>query len=833
MMNFAIFLLFFKWSNACVPTIPDIELPDVQTTTEVDIGTTAQCPTGWDFVEGKCYQYPDATADWNTAFAACMALCPTCHLPRLYSVQQGLDVINYVSSQTPSPPDPRVWLDVRKAISGDSTSSTVMSEPTDAPSTPPTTDAVPLPPPGTEPVDDSGEGIEADSGAKLKEYVSRLKNTVEKKYYNTIRQVMGRVDKDEMDRALREIFEYVIKNFDQNEQDSILDAHERRKCGNDDAKDINFYEALDVCAEIDFENAIVKTIEIICKNRGENPNDVYDEIMGNEPMLANNAFNLLDIEENEQESEDEYSDTVMVESQGGTKRRKRGRRVTQKRRTQTDKERDAERKRNERESESQEQRENRMQRDTQRHREMRDGESDSQREKRLESQAERQRELRDRESDSQRSQRNQQNSQRQVTQRTNARRRRLNETTNLARETIEHEDYIQCLDVGNLDLECRHCKALFFEGEKVSNTARGVFTKCCRKGELTLENAFEGYPVDLYKLLTRNNAQFSKNFKENIRNYNSSFAFASMKAQSQVQSVMPFCYKIQGQIYHTINLAMHPDPNEKPEYAQLFFIESAEALNFRMSVKANANCSRDLMDKIDGILGPVNPYIQSFKSMREVEEEVEREAEQQGIEPPQLRLLFDINAKNIDKRRYNIPCSNEVAAVFVLDGEDMPAAEGLAIHQRGRQLQKISKFEKRAESMLYPLYFPTGKGGCFANMRAINNRKVTFAQYYRHMISIRRPSVLIENEDPSLNFLSEFEWEENPNVVNDFSPIRMGGKLFQQYLVDAYVKIEQDRITSRIRQMSRENESGNLAYFLRASKDLLEVAHRAIKTAWR
>ncbi|PAV65868.1 hypothetical protein WR25_06991 [Diploscapter pachys] len=223
------------------------------------------------------------------------------------------------------------------------------------------------------------------------------------------------------------------------------------------------------------------------------------------------------------------------------------------------------------------------------------------------------------------------------------------------------------------------------------------------------------------------------------------------------------------------------------------------------------------MNKIDGILGPVNPYIQSFKSMREVEKEVEREAEQKGIEPPQLRLLFDVNAKNVDRRRYNVPCSTEVAAVFVLDGEDMPVAEGLAIHQRGRQLQKISKFEKRAESMLYPLYFPSGKGGCSANMRTINNKKVTFAQYYRHMISIRRPSVLVENEDESLNFLSELEWEENSSIIDDFSPIRMGGKLYQQSLVDAYVKIEQDRL-----DFIRKNQKAIKAENYKALQDYLQ-----------
>ncbi|PAV76152.1 hypothetical protein WR25_23452 [Diploscapter pachys] len=43
MMNLAIFLLLVKCSNACVPTVPDIELPDVSTTTGTD--TTVSTPS--------------------------------------------------------------------------------------------------------------------------------------------------------------------------------------------------------------------------------------------------------------------------------------------------------------------------------------------------------------------------------------------------------------------------------------------------------------------------------------------------------------------------------------------------------------------------------------------------------------------------------------------------------------------------------------------------------------------------------------------------------------------------------------------------------------------
>ncbi|PAV84797.1 hypothetical protein WR25_13703 [Diploscapter pachys] len=71
----------------------------------------AQCPTGWEFVNGKCYQYFDNRATWNAAAAACMALCTspstTCHLPRVYSQQQGMELNDYSGGALP-------WIDIRK-----------------------------------------------------------------------------------------------------------------------------------------------------------------------------------------------------------------------------------------------------------------------------------------------------------------------------------------------------------------------------------------------------------------------------------------------------------------------------------------------------------------------------------------------------------------------------------------------------------------------------------------------------------------------------------------------------------------------------------------------
>ena len=79
--------------------------------------SAAQCPGGWDFFNGKCYkviveyhfrfnfilwiarilQYFDVPATWNEASTNCTGLCPSgmCHLPRLYSRQQGMELWNW------------------------------------------------------------------------------------------------------------------------------------------------------------------------------------------------------------------------------------------------------------------------------------------------------------------------------------------------------------------------------------------------------------------------------------------------------------------------------------------------------------------------------------------------------------------------------------------------------------------------------------------------------------------------------------------------------------------------------------------------------------------
>ena len=65
---------------------------------------------------------------------------------------------------------------------------------------------------------------------------------------------------------------------------------------------------------------------------------------------------------------------------------------------------------------------------------------------------------------------------------------------------------------------------------------------------------------------------------------------------------------------------------------------------------------------IDNVLCKANQYYDSMKMMKDTveEEKKKNDASDKSLE---VELIFDINDK-LDKRRYNVPMSNEIAAVF-------------------------------------------------------------------------------------------------------------------------------------------------------------------------
>ena len=311
---------------------------------------------------------------------------------------------------------------------------------------------------------------------------------------------------------------------------------------------------------------------------------------------------------------------------------------------------------------------------------------------------------------------------------------------------------------GKMETECNFCNALHFATEK---------RICCHGGKVLLP-PLAPYPEDLRQLLTSQNAQ-TRNFLKNIRQYNSSLAFASFGAKVVYPPGRgPDVFRIHGQINHRSG-SLIPREGTSPKYSQLYIIEGDRAVNARLQHETNSKCKRDIMTKLTTILERVSPYAAAYKHMHEVVREEEEKAAETGTVPSKVTMVIK---RGNDQKRYNDPVRDEVAAVFVSEDGSPPGERDIIVHQRDQPPSKISYLSANIDPMTYPVFFPRGDLGWHKSLehnpeRRTNTRNsLTCLQFYAHRLAIREV----------------------------FSPIHYGGKLFQQYIVDSYLRVEAGRV---------------------------------------
>ncbi|KAF2354123.1 hypothetical protein FHG87_015121 [Trinorchestia longiramus] len=110
-------------------------------------------------------------------------------------------------------------------------------------------------------------------------------------------------------------------------------------------------------------------------------------------------------------------------------------------------------------------------------------------------------------------------------------------------------------NIGLKDVICRFCSAFTFQGELLN---------CCHNGKVCLPSLHE-CPLLLQRLLKCDNHE-ARNYRENIRNYNAAFSFASYGADV----IMPpgrghYRFRLQGQTYHFI-FGLHSNNDERRKY---------------------------------------------------------------------------------------------------------------------------------------------------------------------------------------------------------------------------------------------------------------------------
>ena len=316
-----------------------------------------------------------------------------------------------------------------------------------------------------------------------------------------------------------------------------------------------------------------------------------------------------------------------------------------------------------------------------------------------------------------------------------------------------------------MNIRCHFCNALLFKEEKnkqKSTINKPVSSICCSDGKVKLPIVEEPSTL-ICKLLD------NKDFMTNIRAYNSCLAFTSMGVNLDKNYANNlkgmYTFRIHGSIYHRIG-SLTPSLNSTPKFAQLYIYDTDHEIDNRLLNFSGLD--KTILLQLQKEMHEVNPYVKMFKQLS-----------LDLIKEPSIKMVIKSDNK-IDRRVKNLPSISEIAAIIPGDGDSFDTCKrDIIIENKDNKLTHIDQFNSSYDSLQYVLPFMKGNLGYEFNIQQQNSTKsVSCMQYYSYALQIRDLKKI---------------------TVNNF------GRLFQQYCVDMYAKIEQERL-NYIRSETGQNK---------------------------
>uniref|UniRef100_A0A6N2LWX4 Helitron helicase-like domain-containing protein n=1 Tax=Salix viminalis TaxID=40686 RepID=A0A6N2LWX4_SALVM len=212
-----------------------------------------------------------------------------------------------------------------------------------------------------------------------------------------------------------------------------------------------------------------------------------------------------------------------------------------------------------------------------------------------------------------------------------------------------------------------------------------------------------------------------------------------------------------------------PSNESAPKFAQLYIYDVANEVSNRMSQFPHSTPTSSLDETIVGdliqMLASTNCLVGLF-----------RHASLKLSEPtnPVYKLQLLCQRTN-DTRQYNDPTSNDIGGLIVGDIGDYWSERDIIIETWSNTLQRNSKLHPKFMALQYPLLFPFGEDGYQTN--------ISFANHDGH---ISRKHQRVPMRAFYAYLIQEREYGEDTLIK--------GGRLYQQFLVDAFANNEEDRL---------------------------------------
>jgi hypothetical protein len=284
-------------------------------------------------------------------------------------------------------------------------------------------------------------------------------------------------------------------------------------------------------------------------------------------------------------------------------------------------------------------------------------------------------------------------------------------------------------------------------------------------------------PQELEVLLTSKESSAVK-FRDQIRMYNSVLAFTSLGAkvdESITGGPGPYSFRIQGELYHKIG-SLCPVEGQRPQFAQLYIHDTKCEHQNRHAIMPSLDPTT--LDWLLTMMYNINPYVEVFKMARDM-------MATEGA-PIDLKLRL-IASRTKDARQYNVSTADEVAALMIGDGSEAVDRRDVVLAQQAGPFQLISELHVGYMALHYPLLFPYGEDGWHPNI--LVNVVVADADLDEDHA---RESEL-QRKHCNVTMAEFYGYQLQHRHIDGIALLR-GGRLQQQYIVDAYAAIEQNRL---------------------------------------
>ncbi|CAI0546116.1 unnamed protein product, partial [Linum tenue] len=172
------------------------------------------------------------------------------------------------------------------------------------------------------------------------------------------------------------------------------------------------------------------------------------------------------------------------------------------------------------------------------------------------------------------------------------------------------------------------------------------------------------------------------------------------------------------------------------------------------------------------------------------------------VQQVEIKLLAK---RERDGREYDLPSANEVAALIVDDTGEQTFSPDIVVQYQSNELEQISIYHPSLMALQYPILFPHGEDGWHPNISRngygdddadeYNEKNVTQCDFYSYRLQTR---------------------------LEESNALLLCGKLFQQYVVNAYALVEAERldwIKNNQTKLRQHYYQGLLDSYLRGDSD--------------